>query len=66
MVSVTASERAGVIVVRVWVERGAPMPLRARITASSDLSTDKQTISFAAGAEEIMAAVRAWLDTFRT
>lgn len=64
--SVTASERAGVIVVRVWIESGAPAPLRARITTSSDLSTDEQTIAVAAGVEEIMAAVRAWLESFMT
>lgn len=56
----------GVIVVRAWVESGAPTPLRARITTSYDLSTDEQTIAVAAGVEEIMAAVRAWLETFRT
>lgn len=54
------------IVVRVWIERDAPKPLRARITTSSDLSTDEQTIAVVAGAEEIVDAVRAWLETFRT
>jgi len=59
---VTASERAGVIVVRVWVEDDAPA--RARITASNDLSSDEQTIAVAAGIDEIVAAVRDWLERF--
>jgi hypothetical protein len=61
-VSVTASERAGVIVVRVWIEGDASA--RARITASSDLSSDEQTIAVAAGVEQIVAAVRDWLEQF--
>jgi hypothetical protein len=65
LVSVTASERTGVVVIRAWIESGAP-PLRARITAAYDLSTDEQTIAVAAGVEEIMAVVRVWLETFTT
>lgn len=53
------------IVVRAWIEEGAPTPLRARITASSDLDKDEQTIAVAAGVEEILAAVRAWLEAFK-
>jgi hypothetical protein len=64
LVAATASEQAGVIVIRVWIERDAPKPLRARITASSDLMTDEQTIAVVAGAEEIVAAVQTWLETF--
>ena len=54
----------GVIVVRAWIESGAATPVRARITASSDLSTDEQTIAVEEGIEKIVEAVRAWLDAF--
>jgi len=61
-VSATLGERVGVIVVRVWVETdGQP---RARVTATTDVSTDDQTVSSAEGVEGIVAAVRSWLERF--
>jgi hypothetical protein len=60
--SATASERTGCIVVRVWVEGDAVA--RARITASADLSSEMQTVATASGVDEIVAAVRAWLERF--
>jgi hypothetical protein len=63
-VSATASERTGVIVVRVWTE-DEDLP-RARITGSSSLSFEERTIAVAAGVEEIVAAVRNWLEEFLT
>jgi hypothetical protein len=59
-----ASQRAGVIVVRVWIERDATAPLRARITALADLSCDERTITAAAGVEDTLDAVREWLEGF--
>jgi hypothetical protein len=61
-VSATATERTGVIVVRVWVANDASA--RARITATDDLSSEVQTVSTASGVEEIVATVRAWLERF--
>jgi hypothetical protein len=61
-VSTTASERTGVIVVRVWTEDAEPP--RARITGSSSLPSEERTIAVAAGVEEIVAAVRNWLEEF--
>jgi hypothetical protein len=60
----TVSERAGVIVVRVWIERDAAPLLRARITASADLSSDERTIGACAGIEDTLEAVREWLEGF--
>jgi hypothetical protein len=61
-------ERAGAIVVRVWIEPGADHleGLRARITSSPDLSSAGQTVQVVSGREEILAAVRTWLDRFLT
>jgi hypothetical protein len=61
-VSATASERTGVIVVRVWVENGDD--LRARITSSLDVSSDEQTVTAAGGVEEAVQLVRDWLERF--
>ena len=47
------------IVVRAWSEDGGPV--RARVTAT-DLSIRKETVSGAEGVEEIVGAVRAWLE----
>ncbi len=58
-----ASERTGVIVVRVWVEDDDDP--RARITASLDVSSEEQTVAAAAGTEEIITVVRDWLERFR-
>lgn len=57
-------ERAGVIVVRAWVDTGASSGLRARVTASRDLSCDEQTIAVAASVADVVAAVRDWLEAF--
>jgi hypothetical protein len=61
-VSAAVGEQAGVIVVRVWLESdGRP---RARITASDDLSSGEHAVGVASGLDEIVAAVRAWLERF--
>jgi hypothetical protein len=62
--STTVRDRAGVIVIRVWLEDpSAPIP-RARITATSDLATTEQTVGAAEGVDDILAVVRDWLDAF--
>ncbi len=68
MVCAETRERAGAIVVRVWIEPGADHleGLRARITSSPDLSSAGETVQFASGSEEILTAVRSWLDRFLT
>lgn len=60
--SATVDERAGVILVRVWTEPDGGT--RARITATDDLTTGDETVTAAAGVEEILAVVRAWLERF--
>jgi hypothetical protein len=56
------TERSAVLIVRAWVEGAAVPRLTARITQSRDLRRTEQ-ISFATDKpDEILAAVRAWLD----
>ena len=59
--SATLGERAGVIVVRAWLERDGRV--RARVTAT-DLSIPDESVSTAEGVEEIAGLVRAWLERF--
>lgn len=58
-----SSERAGVMVVRIWVE-GAHDSLRARLTHTLDLDGAEQTTQTAASVEEILKVVREWLHVF--
>jgi hypothetical protein len=55
----------GVIVVRVWLEQRATPALRARLTHTVDLAAGEQRVSAAAGADDICAQVRAWLQDFQ-
>ena len=58
--------RVGVIVVRAWTE-AADDSLRARITWTLDVSRSGEEESHAAASiEQVLAAVREWLDAFRT
>ena len=55
--------RAGVIVVRAWVEDG--VGLRARITSSPDVDSPEVERRPATSEEEIHAAVQEWLSAVR-
>jgi hypothetical protein len=62
--STTAHDRAGVIVIRVWLEDASTPVPRARITATTDLASTEHVVDAAEGVDEILAAVRSWLDAF--
>ncbi len=59
--SAPLGERAGVIVVRAWLESDGRV--RARVTAT-DLSMREKKSTSAEGVEEIMRQVRDWLERF--
>jgi hypothetical protein len=54
-------ERAGILIVRAWVEEGEH-DVRARIIYSLDASSDEQVTRSAAGIGSIEAIVREWLN----
>lgn len=56
-------ERTGVLVVRAWTET-ADRSVRARITSTLDLDGGTETSQAAASAEEILTAVRTWIEDF--
>lgn len=58
------TDRTGVLVLRVWVERAAPDQLRARIIEAHAILDGRQIVVTARGGEAILAAVNAWLDAF--
>lgn len=57
------TDRTGVLVLRIWTE-SANRSLCARITSILDLDGGAQDSQAAASAEEILTAVRAWIDAF--
>lgn len=60
-----SEERAAVLVLRAWQEEGAdPEAVRARVTQTPDSAVPGWEQSAAVGEEQILAAVRAWLDAF--
>ena len=56
-------ERTGVLVVRVWTD-GANRSLRARITSTLDVDGDAEVRQAAASAEQILTAVKEWIEAF--
>lgn len=60
-----ASERTGVVVIRVWLERGdSERRLRARISLVRDVEHGEAESVVAASAEEILEAVRRFVNEF--
>jgi hypothetical protein len=59
------AERVGVLVIRIWTERGSASGLRARITSTVDVATREEVVTTSATIEEICEQFRSWLDTFQ-
>ena len=57
-------ERAGALVVRVWLEHADPSGLRARNTYTVDTAVPGAEVTAAASVDEVCEKVRAWLDLF--
>jgi hypothetical protein len=57
------ADRTGVLVLRIWTE-SANRSLRARITSTLDVDGGAQESQAAASAEQILTAVRAWIEAF--
>jgi hypothetical protein len=56
------AERTAVLVIRAWAEEALDQPvLRARITRTLDISEQDVVQTMAASEDEIIAAVRGWL-----
>jgi hypothetical protein len=58
--------RVAVLVIRVWPEKDSVSGLRARITRTADIATHDEIVTAAATVDEILAAVRTWLETLET
>jgi hypothetical protein len=59
-----SQERAGVLVIRAWLESTDPSPFRARIIQTPDLTVRGEVTTSAATTEAVIEAVLEWLKTF--
>jgi hypothetical protein len=55
---------AGVLVIRLWAEGATPDELRARLRATSDVTTDSGQELAVAGRGALLAAVATWVDGY--
>ena len=60
----TDPERAGVMIIRIWLELEHEHGLRARLTESRDLASREQMTHAAASVDEIVQLVHAWAERF--
>jgi hypothetical protein len=56
-------ERAGVLVIRVWLEAGSERP-RVRIIARVNVTEGRETTHAASSVDEVCALVRDWMTEF--
>ncbi len=59
---VSAGDKTGLLIIRTWIEQGSPEPLRAHIRVSTDVSAGFERTVTLLRAEDVCAAVQAWLD----
>jgi hypothetical protein len=63
MVSMIEPQRAGVLVVSLWVE-GSGQTIRARVTETSDINAVGELTNVVGSIEELLKAVETWATTF--
>ena len=54
-------DRAGILIIRAWIEQGALTPLRAHIRQTTDVSAGLQGGTTVTDEDAVAAVVRAWL-----
>ena len=57
-------EKAGALIVRVWLEESADPKLRIRMVGRLDLEADEQVTAVAGDIDEMLGHIRGWLERF--
>jgi hypothetical protein len=57
-------ERAGALIVRVWLEESGDPKLRIRMVGQLDLAADDRVTAVTADIDEMLAYIRDWLERF--
>ena len=60
-VRAAAADHPGLLIIRAWIERGSPEPLRAHIRLSTDVSVGFERSLTLTRAEDVCATVAEWL-----
>lgn len=55
------TSRAGLLIIRAWIEPGSPSPLRAQIRLTTDVSRGFERSLAITEIEAVTATVQAWL-----
>ena len=55
------TDKTALLIIRAWVEKGSPEPLRADVRVTTDVSAGIERHLTLAHAEEVGATVQAWL-----
>lgn len=58
------SDRTGILIVRMWIERNARDGFRARVIHTLDSTGSKRATATAADPEDLYAVVRTWVEAF--
>jgi hypothetical protein len=59
-----APQKAGALIVRVWLEESSDPKLRIRMVGRLDLEANHQVTAAAADIDEMLAHIRGWLERF--
>lgn len=54
-------DRAGLLIIRAWIEAGSVRSLRAQIRLTTDVSADFERTLTLSAADEVCATVQEWL-----
>jgi hypothetical protein len=57
-------EKAGALIIRVWLEEAGDPKLRIRMVGRLDLEADDQVTAVAADIDGMLAHIRDWLERF--
>lgn len=60
-VRAAAADHPGLLIIRAWIERGSPEPLRAHIRLTTDVSAGFERSLTLTRAEDVCATVAEWL-----
>jgi hypothetical protein len=57
-------ERAGALIIRVWLEEAGDPKLRIRMVGQLDLAADDRVTAVTADIDEMLTYIRDWLERF--
>ncbi len=62
--NIRATDRTGILIVRLWLEGDPREGFRARITQTLDSARPEQAMATAGNPDDVYTAVRTWVESF--